>query len=376
MAASQELPQTHKALVLSSTQEPLSVKMLPIPQITPGSAIVRVLVANVIPYMRNIYNGTRQHPYPTPLVVGTSAIGRIVALGPDATSLRLGQLVQVDCTIRGRDDPTAVFLSGIHEGLTEGSRKLMHGEWRDSTYAEYAKVPLENCTVLDERRLCGAVEDGGLGYQIEDLAYISALLVPYGGLSDIGLKAGETVIISPATGSFGGAAVLVALAMGARVIAMGRNIDALNRIRRVSDRIETVPITGDLKTEISALQAFGPIDALLDISPPAASTSTHIKSAMLALKHSGRVSLMGGIRDDVPFPHAVIVHRNLSLKGKWMYEREDISRLVKMVEVGVLKLGKGAGVEVVGRFGLEDWDTAFRVAEESGVWGKQVLVMP
>ena len=91
--------------------------------------------------MRQIYNNERQYPYPKPLVPGTSAIGRVAAVGPDATSLKPGQLVHVDCVIRGRDDPDNIFLAGIHEGYTEGSKKLMHGEWKDSTYAEYAKVP-------------------------------------------------------------------------------------------------------------------------------------------------------------------------------------------------------------------------------------------
>ena len=58
----------------------------------------------------------------------------------------------------------------------------MRGEWRDSTYAEYAKAPLENCTPLDEGRLLGRVEEGGLGYSMETLAFLSMLLVPYGGL--------------------------------------------------------------------------------------------------------------------------------------------------------------------------------------------------
>lgn len=52
--------------------------------------------------------------------------------------------------MRGRDDPTCAFLMGIHEGYSEGSRTLMRGEWRDATFAEYAKLPLENCHVLDE----------------------------------------------------------------------------------------------------------------------------------------------------------------------------------------------------------------------------------
>jgi len=106
---------------------------------------------------------------------------------------------------------------------------------------------LENCSVLDEKRLLGLVEEGGLGYQLESLLYIATLLVPYGGLRDINLLAGETIIIAPATGSFGGAAVHVALAMGARVIAMGRNVDTLQRINALSERVEVVPITGDVQ---------------------------------------------------------------------------------------------------------------------------------
>ena len=182
MAHQPDLPKTHRALVLSSTAEPPIVQIIPTPHATAGSAIVRILVANVIANSHDIYNGKKKYAFPTPLVIGSSAIGRIAAVGPDATLLTPGQLVLVDVITRGRDDPSAVFLSGIHEGFTDGSRKLMHGEWRDSTYAEYAKAPLENCIPLDEKRLLGPVEDGGLGYSVENLAYISALLVPYGGL--------------------------------------------------------------------------------------------------------------------------------------------------------------------------------------------------
>ena len=86
----------------------------------------------------------------------------------------------------------------------------------------------------------------GWGYEIGDLAVIFRLMVPYGGLRHIDVKAGETIIVSPATGGFGGAAVLVALAMGVRMIAMGRNVAALESIKKRSGRIESVPLTGDV----------------------------------------------------------------------------------------------------------------------------------
>ena len=376
MPSAQELPKTHRALVLRSTSEPPRVEVIPTPQPGPGSVIVRVLVASVIPYMRDICNGKRQFPFPMPLVIGSSAIGRVAAIGPDTASLREGQLVHVDMFVRGRDDPTALFLFGIHEGFTDGSRKLMRGEWRDTTYAEYAKIPLENCDALDEGRLIGSPKDGGLGYQVDNLQYISTLLVAYGGLKDIDLKAGETVIIAPATGAFGGAAVLVALAMGARVIAMGRNVEMLKKVGARSDRVEAVPITGDVQKDVEALTRFGPADAFFDISPPEAAKSTHIKSGILALRQSGRVSLMGGIREDIAIPIVVIVHKNLVLKGKWMYNREDIGALIKMVEVGVLKLGESAGCKVVGKYAMEDWKNAFDAAAENAGMGMAALIAP
>jgi threonine dehydrogenase-like Zn-dependent dehydrogenase len=310
------------------------------------------------------------------MVPGVSAIGRVVCVGPDATTLRAGQLVHANSLIRGRDDPTTMIIQALHEGFTDGSRALMHGEWRDGSFAEYVKVPLENCFVLDEARLCGRPGDGGLGYKTTQLSYLQHLLVPYGGLRDIGLQAGETVIVAPATGGFGGAAVQVALAMGARVIAMGRNIAKLEKIRDVyggGGRVEIVPITGDSEQETEALKAHGVIDAFFDISPPEAGNSTHLKSAIAALRHGGRVSLMGGITGDVSIPYIQVMFRDIQLKGKWMYERKDVTALIQMVNTGVLKLD---GVEVIGEFGLDEWERAFEVAAGHGDIGQVTVLSP
>lgn len=256
----------------------------------PGSAVVCILAANVISYMRQIYNGERQYHFPTPPIPGASVIGRIATVGPDATLLKPGMLVFEDCTIRGRDDATAVFLSGIHGGNSEVSETLIRGEWKDSIYAEYAKVPLETREILGETKLFGK-----MGYEIADPADIAALLVPYGGLRANDLKAGETVIVSPRLGLYGGAAVLVALAMGASVIAMGRNMEALERIKKRSERIETVPVPGDVLKDSKALRSSGAVDAFFDISLFEAGKSTHIKSGILALKRR-LTSLVGHLQ--------------------------------------------------------------------------------
>ena len=85
---------------------------------------------------------------------------------------------------------------------------------------------------------------------------------------------------------------------------------------------------------------------------------------------------MGGIREDVSIPHGVVMHGNLTLKGKWMFEREDIKTMIKMVENGVMKLDKSAGVRIVGKFGLEDWDKAFTAAAKNAGMGEMALITP
>lgn len=168
MSSHHELPKTHRALVLTSTSQPPEVKTIPTPEPGCGNVVVRVEVANIISHSKEIYNGTRKYPFPTPLVVGTSGLGRVAAIEPDTVLLQPKQLVFIDCFVQGRDDPNAAFLLGVHEGHTEGSKKLVHGEWKDATYAEHAKVPLENCYPLNESLLVRK-----FGYKVEDLQDIS-----------------------------------------------------------------------------------------------------------------------------------------------------------------------------------------------------------
>jgi threonine dehydrogenase-like Zn-dependent dehydrogenase len=186
-------------------------------------------------------------------------------------------------------------------------------------------------------------------------------LVGYGGLRSIGLQAGETVIVAPATGGFGSAAALAAVAMGANVVAMGRNRDSLRRLEELSPRIRTVPIVGDVDVEIEALTRSGRADAFLDLSPPESVGSTHLKSALKSLRKGGRASLMGGPSVDTPFPYRDLVFNDITLKAQWMFDTAQVRDMIKLVETGLFSFDH---VEVAGRFPLEKWEEAFDVAKK------------
>jgi NADPH:quinone reductase-like Zn-dependent oxidoreductase len=146
--SSPELPNTHRALVLSAIGEDPTVQTVPVPECTPGSAIVRISVAGVLPYARAVYGGERAYPMPTPLVIGSSAVGRVVRVAPDATTLAVGQLVFVDSYIRGRDNKGISFLSVLHEGMV--LLISLDGAWPNNIVKALRQGQRSSCTESGE----------------------------------------------------------------------------------------------------------------------------------------------------------------------------------------------------------------------------------
>lgn len=99
---------------------------------------------------------------------------------------------------------------------------------------------------------------------------------------------------------------------------MGRSKDKLTGLKQQikngspGGNIDTVKVTGDEDKDTAALQAFGAVDAVLDITPSDTSMSTHTKNAIKALRRGGRVSLMGSTQN-LGVPEILI---NITLKGK------------------------------------------------------------
>lgn len=372
--AASQLPATHRALVLNSTRDPYDMGVVDkeTPRPGPGSAVIKILGSGVLSYGGRVYSGKKPYPYPTPFVPGSFSIARVAAVGPDATTLEVGQLIFFDCYIHGRDDPRSLFLHGLSGGFNPGSNRLMENEWRDGTYAEYSKVPLENCFPLDEKRLLGSPEEGGLGYTVEQLMYLFQVAVPLGGLRDVDVKAGEKVMISPAAGTYGSAAVIAALAMGAQVIAIGRNKESLERVKAFDpERVQVVEITGDIDRDIQELTKDGPPDVLFDISPGSARASTHFKSCIESLRRGGRVSLMGFM--DLLLPTATIMLYDITLKGKWMYKKEDIRFMIRLLEAGYMNLHS---VQTAGSFPIEQFADAFDTASQMKGPFLQTVIVP
>lgn len=136
----------------------------------------------------------------------------------------------------------------------------------------------------------------------------------------------------------------------------GRNEKMLPHLENVPPRVMTVSMTGDHDSLVKELTKHGRPDAYLDLSPPAALSSSHLKSAIMSLRKGGRVSLMGGLMSDMKFPTGEIVFNDIELKGQWMYSATVVRDMIKLVESGVLDLSQ---VHVARRYQLEQWEQAF-----------------
>jgi NADPH:quinone reductase-like Zn-dependent oxidoreductase len=77
-----------KAAVLKAFGSPLSIETIPDPVLGTGEVIVDVVAAGVLPYAAEVISSERTYQLELPIVLGAGAVGRVRAVGPDATRLR------------------------------------------------------------------------------------------------------------------------------------------------------------------------------------------------------------------------------------------------------------------------------------------------
>lgn len=339
-----------KAAVLNAFGTPLDIQTLPDPVLGTGEVIVDMIAAGVTSYAADVFNGSRNYLLEPPVAPGPGGVGRIRATGPDSTKLKPGDWVFVDSTIRSRDNaagPEQILLGWTYR---TAAALPLHRYFHHGSFAEQLLVPTENATPIGEIEVADAGRWAALG----------RLLVPFGGLLAGDLKAGETLVVNGATGGFGGAGVAIALAMGAGcVVATGRNAGTLQDLtRRFGPRVRAVQFSGDEAEDrrLIAAAADGPIDMVLDFLPREASAA-QARAAALTVRLGGRIILMGGLRGaegDLGLNYNWLMHNETTLRGVWMYGKDAIPKMVRMVRAGLVDLSQFELTE----FALDDANEA------------------
>ncbi|MEH2590443.1 zinc-binding alcohol dehydrogenase family protein [Bradyrhizobium sp. AZCC 1721] len=358
-----------KAAVLNAFGSPLAIETLPDPLLGTGEVIVDVMASRVLAYANEVLGGQRKYLMELPMVPGPGAIGRVRTTGPDATRLRPGDWVYCDPTVRSRDNALSPDIA--LQGLTAGSESGLHLQryFHNGAWAEQMRVPTENAVPI------GDIDEKDAGRWCA----LGTLLVPFGGFLAAQLQAGEIALVNGATGSFGSAAVAVALGLGAQcVVATGRNEQALAELtRRFGGRVRTVPMRGhEADDRARILQAApGPIDCVLDILPPAANAA-QVRTAIMAVRPYGRVVLMGGVGLlgdvglDLPYPW--MMRNCITLRGQWMYPPHAAALMTGLICAGLVNLDH---FEIT-VFGLDRANEAVAHAAAHGGPFKMTVIQP
>jgi NADPH:quinone reductase len=226
-----------RAVAVRKTGDTPEAMELPIPSPEPGEILVKLAAASTNPIDIGIANGSftgrMEHVYP--LILGVDGTGRVESAGEAVRGFRPGDTVhgQFLCAPLGR-----------------------------GTFADYTVVP--------EFPDSGALQrvPDGVPAQIA-AALPTAGMTAIGALDAIGLRSGQSILITGATGGVGVFAVQLAAARGAEVIATAR--PGADRWIRQLGAAQTADYTsGDIAGQVRRTHPDG-IDAVLGLTRDAGS---------------------------------------------------------------------------------------------------------
>ncbi|MFL6194135.1 MAG: NAD(P)H-quinone oxidoreductase [Thermoanaerobaculia bacterium] len=224
-----------------------------------------------------------------------------------------------------------------------------------------------------------AVPVGQLMPLPDNLSFAEGAAVPEAALTawtnlvaEGGLRSGETVLITGATGGMGSFAAQLARELGARVLAAGRSRERLEMLRGLG--IEEVCIEGpNLAAQVREATGGRGADLAIDFTGGA-----EINGHLAALAWRGRLVLVGllaGPRAEVRLE--LILSRNLRVIGSTLRarSREEKARLTADFAAFALpRLREGRLRPVVDRvIPLEQAGEAYKALERGGAFGKIVL---
>ena len=346
-----------RAWELNEINNDLHLVNVPDPEVRAGAAVIDVLAVQIPAYTSVITTGLRGS-VPTPLILGTGGVGRVSAVAEDVFGLQTGDVVLNAGLLRSGDvaDPQEFLLSwtGIGgRGERTADIARMQALWRDGTFAERALLPAQ---VLI--RLPGAENYP----RPEQLGLLSWLSIAAEGLVRGEQQPGDVVAVLGATGQLGAAAVLLALARGAsRVVAVGRNRFALDRLAALDARVAIVALSGDRAQDAAAIRAAGEPGLVLDTFGATDSAEPTL-TGFDSLRPGGTLVLVGGVRHDLALPYGHVMRRRLSVRGSWMARPETAAAVWRLVQSGAVDLNQ-ATVRTVG---LDDPAAALDLAAASG----------
>ena len=288
---------------------------IPVPVPESGDVLIRVKAAGVnntdINTRTGWYakendaavGGWAGQPMAFPRIQGADVCGEIVAVGEGVDAARIGQRVLIEPCLREL-----------------GGRKLASpwyfGSECDGGFAEYTKVAAIHAHAIDS-----------LLTDVELASFPCSYSTAENMLTRAGVRAGETVLVTGASGGVGSAAIQLAHARGADVVAVtspskARSLRDLGAARTVSREDDVIEALGRNSVDVVIDLVAGPQwPGLLEV-----------------LRPKGRYAVSGAIGGAiVELDVRTLYLKDLSFFGCTVLEPEVFGNLVGSIEMGEIK---------------------------------------
>jgi len=303
-----------RAVQLRAFQHPIELTEVAMPgDLGPRDILIEVASSGVCHKDVLIVEGF-QPRVGLPRTLGHEVAGRVQAVGSQVSDLRPGDRV---CSLGYVSCRTCPACVAGNEHLCRN--RLWLGEEIDGGYAQYVRVAADSVATIPDN-----VSD-------DDAALATCVLgTIVHGLGRLGqLKAGQTVLITGAAGAVGSNAVLIAKAMGAKVIAT----DIPDKVERIAGADVALPFGDDLAARIKKATGGG-----ADVVVEAVGTPT-IDQSLRAVNWGGRIIVIGNVRpgETLPLPLGTIIMREVSIHGSMNATRADLVDALRLLADGGLK---------------------------------------
>jgi L-iditol 2-dehydrogenase len=328
--------------------EDLRVEEVPVPEIGPDEALVRVLSANICGTDLRIYKGGHRHYPPGAVrIPGHEVAGEIAALGERVRGYEIGQRVFVAPNMgNGRNRATISGNNNMDPDFQAIGINL------DGAFAEYLRVP---ALAIQQGNLMPIHEsvDPAVAALIEPLACVLR------GQNALNVRSGDVVVVMGA-GPIGILHLLLANLRGAlRVIVSeptaGRREQALNF---GADRVVD-PVRESLPEAVLAESGGRGADVVIVAAPSKAAQEMALEIAAIG----GRINLFGGLAKDDPiirFNSNTVHYKELIVTGTTACSTYDCLQAADIVNSGRLELAP----LVTARFSLAEATAAFAAAAD------------
>ncbi|GAA4614377.1 alcohol dehydrogenase family protein [Saccharopolyspora hordei] len=282
--------------------------------------------------------GWRREPLAFPRIQGADVVGRIDQVGEGVPRSRLGERVLVDPML-----------------YTGGERELVDTEYlgseRDGGFADFTTVPAGNAHPVQSR-----LSDAELA------TFPTACTTAMRMLNRADVRAGETVVVTGASGGVGSALVQLATLRGARVVAVTSSAKR-ERALRLGAHATVDRDAPDLAAAVRA--EVGPVDVVADVvAGPAFAPLLRVLGPL------GRYVVAGGIAGPLVETDLRTVYlRQLQLIGSSFGTHEDFAQLVDHVQRGELT------PLLAGTYPLPELREAQRAFAAKDFFGKLVITV-